>query len=359
MTTMMALRAHARGGPEQLAYEQCPVPVLAPGEALVAVHAAGITFAELTWELSWTTRDGQDRTPIIPSHEVSGAIAAVGDGVTDVQAGDEVFGLIDFDRDGAAADFVAMPASALAAKPRTTSHTEAAALPLAALTAWQALVDHARLRSGSEVVVQGGAGGVGVYAVQLAAALGAHVTATGASADAEFVRQLGARDFVSADSAMSALPDAAFDVVIDTVGGAVLADSYRLARPGGRLVTLGAPPDQDLADRHHVHAIFFVVTPDRAELARIAQLADDGFLRAVVAQTFPLSEGARAYASGAERRPPGKTVLVVRLGVVPQFAGAACAHAPGWLASPAATDRCCRRAVSGPARTRLCCRRRP
>jgi NADPH:quinone reductase-like Zn-dependent oxidoreductase len=318
VATMMALRAHARGGPEQLTYERCPQPAVAPGEALVAVHAAGITFAELTWELSWTTRDGRDRTPVIPSHEVSGVVAALGDGVTDVKAGDEVFGLIDFDRDGAAAEFVAIPASALAAKPRTTSHTEAAALPLAALTAWQALVDHAQLRSGSDVLVQGGAGGVGVYVVQIAAALGAHVTATGSGADAEFVRQLGARRFVSSDAASSALPDAAFDVVVDTVGRAVLADSYRLPRPGGRLVTLGAPPDQALADRHHVHAIFFTVTSDRAELARIAQLADDGFLRAVVAQTFPLSDGRRAYASGAERRPPGKTVLVVRLG---PFAG--------------------------------------
>ncbi len=311
---MMALRAHARGGPEQLAYEQCPVPALTRGEVLVAVHAAGITFAELTWDESWMTRDGQDRTPVIPSHEVSGTVAAVGDGVAGVQAGDEVFGLIDFDRNGAAAEYVAVPAGALAAKPRTISHTEAAALPLAALTAWQALVDHARLQSGSDVLVQGGAGGVGVYLVQLAAALGAHVTATGTSADAEFVSLLGARRFVGSDTSSSVLADATFDVVIDTVGGAVLADSYRLAHPGGQLVTLSAPPDQDQADRHHVHATFFVVTPDRAELIRIAELADGGFLRAVVAQTFPLSDGQRAYASGAQRRPPGKTVLVVRLG---------------------------------------------
>jgi NADPH:quinone reductase-like Zn-dependent oxidoreductase len=312
MATMMALRAHVRGGPEQLTYEQAPVPGIRPGEALIAVHAAAITFAELTWDLSWTSRDGRDRTPVIPSHEVSGTVAAVGDGVSSLRVGDDVFGLIDFDRNGAAAEFVTAPASELAGKPRTESHIEAAALPLAALTAWQALVDQARLQPGEDVIVHGGAGGVGVYAVQLAAALGARVTATGARKDADFVTGLGAHRFVSSDDASSALPDAASDVVIDTVGGAVLAASYRLLRPAGRLVTLGAPPDQALAALHQVQASFFVVTPNRAELTRLAHLVDEGILRAVVAQTFPLSDGQRAYASGIQPRRPGKTVLVVR-----------------------------------------------
>src|ERR1700722_10949724 len=139
MPTMMALRAHARGGPEELVYEPAPVPTPGPGEALVAVRAAGITFAELTWDLSWTTRDGRDRTPVIPSHEVSGVIAALGPGVTGLAVGDEVFALIDFDRNGAAADYVTVPAAHLAASPATASPTETASLPLAALTAWQAL----------------------------------------------------------------------------------------------------------------------------------------------------------------------------------------------------------------------------
>src|ERR1700735_3419148 len=174
--TMMALRAHTRGGPEQLVYEQAPAPVPGPGEALVAVHAAAITFAELTWDLSWTTRDGRDRTPVIPSHEMSGTVAALGPGTSGVGPGDEVYGLIAFDRDGAAAEYVAMPAAELAARPRSVSHQAAAALPLAALTAWQALVDHAALKAGERVLVHGGAGGVGVYGVQLAAALRGPVT---------------------------------------------------------------------------------------------------------------------------------------------------------------------------------------
>ena len=145
MGTMMALRAHARGGPEQLVYEQAPAPSAGPGEALIAVHAAAITFAELTWDLEWTTRDGKDRTPVIPSHEMSGIVVGLGDGVAGLAVGDEVIGLIDFDRDGAAAEYVVMPGANLAAKPQSLSHVAAATLLLAALTAWQALADHADL----------------------------------------------------------------------------------------------------------------------------------------------------------------------------------------------------------------------
>jgi NADPH:quinone reductase-like Zn-dependent oxidoreductase len=312
MGTMMALRAHARGGPEQLVYEQAPVPSAGPGEVLIAVHAAAITFAELTWDLEWTTRDGKDRTPVIPSHEMSGTVAALGAGVTGLAVGDEVIGLVDFDRDGAAAEYVVMPAVGLAAKPKSFTHRAAATLPLAALTAWQALTDQAGLRPGERVLVQGGAGGVGLFAVQLAAILGGHVTATGRDADAGFVRELGAERFISVEAGLTGQAPDGFDVVIDTVGGAVLDGSYGLPRADGRLVTLGAPPDQELAGRYQVHAMFFVVKPDADELARLAELADAGKLRAVISQTFPLAEGRRAFESGGEARRPGKTVLVVR-----------------------------------------------
>jgi len=309
--TMMALRAHARGGPEQLVYESAPVPVPGPGEALVAVRAAAITFAELTWDESWTARDGRDRTPVIPSHEVSGTVAALGpdaDGGTDgIAVGEEVYGLIDFDRDGAAAEYVTVPAADLAARPRSVSDVEAASLPLAALTAWQALVDHAALDKGERVLVQGGAGGVGNYTVQLAAILGGTVTATGRAGQRDFVLGLGATSFVATGEAT---PDG-FDVVIDTVGGPVLDASYALTRRGGRLVTLGAPPSADKAAALGVHATFFVVAPDAAELAKLAGLADEGKLRPVISQVFPLRDGRQAFESATKPHPPGKTVLTV------------------------------------------------
>jgi len=304
---MMALRAHARGGPEQLVYESAPVPVPGPGEALVAVHAAAITFAELTWDESWTTRDGRDRTPVIPSHEMSGTVASLGPGTDGVAVGEAVYGLIDFDRDGAAAEYVTVPAADLAARPRSVSDVEAASLPLAALTAWQALVDHAALEKRERVLVQGGAGGVGNYVVQLAAILGGTVTATGRTGQRDFVLGLGATSFVATGETV---PDG-FDVVIDTVGGAVLDASYALTRRGGRLVTLGAPPSADKAAALGVHATFFIVAPDAAELAKLAALVDEGKLRPVISQVFPLRDGRQAFESAARPHPPGKTVLTV------------------------------------------------
>jgi NADPH:quinone reductase-like Zn-dependent oxidoreductase len=311
VTSMMALRAHARGGPEQLRYEEAPVPGLGPGEVLVAVHAAGITFAELSWDPSWTTEDGADRTPIIPAHETSGTVAAVGEGVSGLAIGDAVLGLIDFNRDGAAAEFVAVPAENLAAKPPTLSHADAATLPLAAMTAWQALVDQADLKVGEQVLVQGGSGAVGSYAVQLAATLGGHVTATGRGGNADFVRALGAGRYCSVDDLRSQA-HGQFDVVIDTVGGAVLDSSYGLVRAGGRLVTLSAPPDQDKAASRDIHATFFIVEPDPAALAGLAERASVNSLRPVISQEFPLEDGRRAYESDRHHRPPGKTILVVR-----------------------------------------------
>lgn len=305
MDTMQAIRAHTRGGAEQLHLEQAPVPVPADDEVLVRVHAAAITYDELLWDESWT-RDGRDRTPIIPSHEVSGVVAATGAGVTDLSVGQEVYGLIAFDRDGAAAQYVAVRAADLAAKPATIDHAHAAALPLAALTAWQALVDHAHVVAGESVLVLGGAGGVGAYVVQLAHHLGAQVTATVSSADtADYAQALGA-DRVFVRSA-----EGTFDVVVDTVGGPVLADGYAHVRDGGRLITLSAPPAPELRGGRDVHDEFFIVLPDRAELQQLAQLVDAGSLRALVGETFELADTAKAYADRGRNGGPGKTVLIV------------------------------------------------
>ena len=298
---MMALLGSRRGGPEVLSYGPTPRPELRADEVLVAVHAVAITFAELTWEESWT------HLPMIPGHEVSGVVAAVGPDVHDIDVGDEVYGLIRFDRLGAAADFVAVPAIDLARKPAQVSHVLAAAVPLAALTAWQALADHAGVTRGERVLVLGGAGGVGAFAVQLARNLGAEVTATARDADAAYVRELGA-DVVAPDP-LSAGSD--FDAVVDTVGGAALDAAYTVLHQGGRLVTLQAPPDQARAARAGIGATFFVVAPDRAALTRLASMVDDGSLRVTVAATFPVSEGRAAFESGLTwDRPPGKTVLI-------------------------------------------------
>jgi NADPH:quinone reductase-like Zn-dependent oxidoreductase len=307
---MYALRAHRPGGPEVLVYEQTPVPTLADGEVLIEVRAAAITFAELSWAETWT-RDGVDRTPIIPSHEFSGTIAEVSAHVTRLHPGDEVYGLVPFDRDGAAAQYVSVPATQVAMKPRALSHVEAAALPLPALTAQQALFDHAKVTAGENVLVHGGAGGVGGYAVQMAAGIGAHVTATTTGA-VGYVRSLGAEHVVDVRTEDFAAHAGGYDVVIDTVGGKTLERSYAVLRRGGRLVTLQTQPDQSVAAQFGITATFFIVSTDAAQLTRLAQYADTGTLRVTVAQTFPLADGQAAYFSGsAPGRAPGKTVLAV------------------------------------------------
>ena len=189
---MKAIRLHARGGPEQLFYEDAPQPVLGPDDALVQVYATGITRTELTWDETYQNPDGSTRIPSIPGHELSGVVETVPPGETSLQPGDAVYGLADFPRDGAAAEYIAIRSSNLALKPRTIDHAHSAAITLSGLTAWQALFTHGDLQKGQKVLIHGGAGGVGVFAVQLARWRGAHVITTSSGANIEFLRDLGA-----------------------------------------------------------------------------------------------------------------------------------------------------------------------
>jgi NADPH:quinone reductase-like Zn-dependent oxidoreductase len=309
---MKAVRAHTRGGPEVLRYEDAPVPEVGASEVLVEVYAAAVTPGELAWDETWQSADGADRTPVIPSHEFSGVIAQVGGDVSSLTPGSQVYGLIDFNHDGAAAEFVSLPREAVVPRPVRLSHVESAALPLAALTAWQALSDHARLQPGERAFIQGGAGGVGSLAVQFAKALGAEVTATASEDDEPLVKTLGADRVVRSVSAALSPGEPLFDVLLNTFGGPVPEESYGLVRPGGRLVTLAEPADQSMAERHGIQGIFFIVASDRDELQRIADLAEQGELRTVIARTLPLADAAIAYGPPPAPRRPGKTVLVVR-----------------------------------------------
>jgi NADPH:quinone reductase-like Zn-dependent oxidoreductase len=312
MTSMRALRAHSRGGPEVLVYESVPRPTAGNGELLIAVHAAAITFDELTWPETWSS-DGVDRTPIVPSHEFSGVVAEVGSGVTDVSVGDEVYGLAPFDQDGAAAEYVCVPADVVAAKPRTVSHVVAAAAALPGLTAREALVEHGALKVGERVLVHGSAGGVGSFVTQLAAASGARVTGTAHTKDVAYVGSLGAERVIDVDREAVDAETGAFDLAIDAVGAHTPESLFAALRRGGRLLVLQEPPSQELADRYGVTAEFFVVKPEREGLEWLAREIDAGTLQVAVAATFPLAEGRAAYESGATRRQrPGKTVLVVR-----------------------------------------------
>ncbi|MGX7678665.1 NADP-dependent oxidoreductase [Jatrophihabitans sp. DSM 45814] len=315
--TMLALRAHERGGAENLVYEEAPTPVPGPDEICVAVRAAAITFAELTWPDTWE-RDGADRTPIIPSHEFAGVVSVVGAGVADVAVGDSVFGLAPFDHDGAAAEFVVVPASCVARKEATVSDVDAAAAVLPALTAWEALRDHANLAAGQRVLIRGGTGAVGAFLTQSAHRSGAEVTVTVTSDSAEArAKSLGADHVVVtnpvvSDSKAEAPELKGFDLAIDAVGGDVPEWMYAAVSPGGQLIVLQEPPSQELADKYSVRATFFVVSTRRDRLEELAALIAAGQVEVAIAQTFPLAAGKAAYESGSLPKPgPGKTVILV------------------------------------------------
>ena len=305
--TMKAVRIHRPGGPETLVYEAVPIPALRPGDALVRVHAAGISPAEFTWRL-YETADGRSRLPKIPSHEISGAVTAVTPDVRDVAIGDAVYGLTDFSRDGGAAEYVAVPAADLAPKPRSLDHPSAAAVPLSGLTAWQALFDHGKLAPGQRVLIHGGAGGVGSFAVQLARWRGAHVTGTASARDIDFVRQLGADDVIDygATPFESVVRDV--DVVLDTVGGAVTERSWSVLRRNGLLITILRQAPEWTAGRAAA-GLFFIVEPRRAQLNELSRLIDAGTVRPIIEAVLPLNQAREAYERGIRHHPRGKLIL--------------------------------------------------
>src|SRR5688500_16033322 len=268
--TMKAVRIHRKGGPETLVYEDAPIPALRPGDALVRVHAAGISPAEFTWRI-YETPDGHSRLPKIPSHEMSGVVAAVAPDVQDVAVGEAVYALTDFFRDGAAAEYVAVRAADLAPKPRTLDHAAAATVPLSALTAWQVLFDHARLAPGQRVLIHGAGGGVGSFAVQLARWRGAHVIGTAAARNVEFVRGLGADEVIDHRATPFETVVRDVDVVLDSVGGAVTERSWSVLRPGGLLVTIVRQPPEWTAGRA-ARGLFFIVEPRRTQLNELSRL---------------------------------------------------------------------------------------
>ncbi len=234
-------------------------------------------------------------------------VAGLGAGVADVAVGDEVYGLNDWYRDGAQAELCLARAGDVAPRPRSVDHAHAAVTPISGLTAWQALVERARLVAGERVLIHAGAGAVGTFAVQLARLRGARVLATAATSNLDFVRELGAHEVIDYTRARFEEAAHGVDVVLDTVGGETLERSWSVLRPGGRLVTIAA--DSEATSDARVRDAFFIVRADRAQLAEVARLVDAGSLRPVVAQTLPLAEGRAAYATRSRGSTRGKVAL--------------------------------------------------
>lgn len=296
--------------PPVLAEAEVSKPAPGKGEVLVRVHAAGVTPTELIWSPTSTTRDGQPRLRAIPGHEFSGVIAAIGDGAAGFATGDEVYGLNDWFADGATAEYCVTEPASIARKPKSLTYAEAAAVPIGALTAWQGLLDRAKVQSGEHVLVHGGTGAVGVFAIQLARLHGARVTTTASAKNATFASELGAETVI--DYATTAFEDVVrdVDVVFDTVGGETLEKSWSVLKPGGRLVTIAA----DVEGRTDARSkeAFFIVEANQKQLSEIGELLDSGKLRVFVDAEVPLADAPAAYEHKVQRKLGyGKVVVVI------------------------------------------------
>jgi NADPH:quinone reductase-like Zn-dependent oxidoreductase len=309
---MKAIRIHGRGGPDHLVYEDVPPPHPGPGEVLVRVYATGIIANELKWDETYQTTAGSPRALPIPGRDLSGVVEEVDPAVTTLVKGSEVYAMLGYGRDGAEAEFTIALPDELVPKPRTLDSVQAAAVPLAALTAWQALFEHAHLAAGQSVLIHGAAGGVGVFAVQLAHWAGAQVLATASARNRDFLHELGANEVI--DYTTTRFEDGVHevDLVFDLVGGDTLQRSWQLIKPGGVLVTMVSPPPSfEHAKAQGIRPCWFAVEPNREELIQIGSLMDAGHLRPIIDTVYPLAQARQAYEQGARGHTRGKIVLRV------------------------------------------------
>jgi NADPH:quinone reductase-like Zn-dependent oxidoreductase len=309
---MKAIRLHGRGGPDQLVYEDAPHRHPGVGEVLVRVYATGVIANELKWDVTYQTKAGSPRVLPIPGRDLSGVVEEVGPGVTAPVKGSEVYAMLDYGCDGAEAEFTIALPNELAPKPGTLDYVQAAAVPLSALTAWQALFEHANLAAGQTVLIQGAAGGVGVFAVQLARWAGAHVIATASARNRDFLRELGVNEVIDYTTTRFEEVVQSVDLVFDTVGSDILARSWQVVKPEGMLVSVVSPrPSADAIKGHDVHFAWFVVQPNREQLVQIGELIDAGRIRPIIDTVLPLAQARQAYEQGARGHTRGKIVLRV------------------------------------------------
>lgn len=308
---MKAVRVHEYGSPEVLRYEDAPRPAPGAGEVLVRVHAAAVN------PVDWKIRAGhvkgwlQYTLPMIPGWDFSGVVESVGSDAGSWKPGDEVYGRPDMSRDGAYADYIAVRASEIAFKPKSIDHVHAAAIPLTALTAWQACFDTAKLSAGQRVLIHAAAGGVGNFAVQFAKWKGAWVAGTASGRNQEFLRELGVDQPVNYETTRFEEVVHDVDVVLDTMAGETRSRSWGTLKPGGFLVTLLGRGPLEEAAAHGVRGVGVLVKPNPSQLTEIAELVDSGKLKTFVNAIFPLAEASKAHQLSETGHVRGKIVLKI------------------------------------------------
>ena len=306
-STMKAVRIHSFGGPDVLSYEDVPRPEPGPEEVLIRVNAAGVN------PVDWKIREGHMQNVKLPSimgNDVSGMIELLGPGIRDFHLGDAVFGSVS-DESGGYAEFALAPVVQVAKKPASLDHVQAAALPTASLTAWQALFDTTELQAGQKILIHAAAGGVGGFAVQFAKWKGAHVIGTASGQSLEFVNQLGADEVI--DYRTTKFEDVVHDVdvVFDTIGGETQDRSWKVLKQRGILVSVVSPPSNEKAAAHGVRGVFMVSKPRGDQLARIADLVVRGQVKVTVETVLPLSEAREAQELSQSGHAHGKIILTV------------------------------------------------
>jgi NADPH:quinone reductase-like Zn-dependent oxidoreductase len=306
---MKAIVAHEYGGPEVLKYEDAPRPEPKENELLVRVIACGVNPADPLVISGRLAKEFGTHLPLIPGYDIAGVVEKTGAKVTKFKKGDAVYGYALFG--GGWAEFAVLAENEAALKPKIATFTDAAAIPLAALTAWQALVENAKLSAGQTVLIQGGSGGVGSFAVQIAKARGARVIATASTANQDLLKQLGAD--VTIDYTKTKFEEVAkdVDVVLDTVGRDTLVRSYALVKKGGIVTTITARPDQAQLDKYGIRGISIWSRPEGDQLAEITKLIEAGKIKPIVSQVLPLTEAVKAVQQAETHHTRGKLVLKI------------------------------------------------
>ncbi len=308
---MKAIVIHEYGGPEVLKYEDVPRPEPKEDQILVRVIAAGVNPVDEAGRSERSAKFFGITLPFIPGYDIAGIVEKTGGKITKFKTGDSVYAYLSLTKGGGYAEYAAASEAEAAAKPKSISFVEAAGVPVVALTAWQALIDTAKLSAGQTVLIHGGSGGVGTFAIQIAKARGAKVIATASTANQDFLKQLGAD--LAIDYTKTKFEDVAknVDVVLDSVGKDTLARSYGVVKKGGFIVTLVARIDRAELDKHGIRGASLGVEPDSNELTEIGKLIDEKKIKMIVSQAFPLSEAIKAQEQIATGHTRGKIVLKV------------------------------------------------
>lgn len=293
-----------------LVSREMPVPQVTATDVLVRVHAAGVTPTEMEWYPTTHTKSGEARRSAVPGHEFSGVVVAVGAEVGGFRVGDAVYGMNDWFADGATAEYCLTQPSNIAAKPERLSHAEAASVPIGALTAWQGLYDRAKLKAGERILIHGGSGAVGVFAIQVASRCGAQIFTTASKRHTDFLEQLGAAHVIDYKSERFEDFVDEVDVVFDAVGGDIFHRSWNVLKSTGRMITIAASSEG--APDERAKEAFFIVEPKQSQLIEIAKQLDRGELKAFVDAEIPFDESSAAY-FGKVSRPSGRGKVVIAI----------------------------------------------